>query len=143
MPTASFLPGLQQKKRSRQPTENIFNAYTINDMVLTREQSRLLSWCSDAPIRQDWCEPPVGHQARNDDKDCLTCEGYNPSKLNLTGENLKGAQLQNANLKGVTLTRAILEEANLTGADLTDAKLQGANLPGLQQKNDYETIRFF
>ena len=49
-------------------------------------------------------------------------------KANLSGANLREANLIEANLSGANLIRANLREANLRGADLIEANLSGANL---------------
>jgi hypothetical protein len=66
---------------------------------------------------------------------------YSPSRLDLKGMDLAGAQLQEwkflgiaikdgANLSHSNFRCSNLKEANLTGADLTGADLTGANLTG-------------
>src|SRR5487761_829652 len=49
---------------------------------------------------------------------------------NLTGANLRDANLRDANLTGANLRDANLRDANLTGANLRDANLTGADLRG-------------
>jgi uncharacterized protein YjbI with pentapeptide repeats len=52
------------------------------------------------------------------------------SKGNLTGANLRDADLTDANLTGANLTGADLTDANLTDANLAGADLTGADLTG-------------
>ena len=56
--------------------------------------------------------------------------GANLSRANLTWANLSGANLSRANLTGADLSRANLTWADLTGADLSRANLSRANLTG-------------
>ncbi|MCG8384542.1 MAG: pentapeptide repeat-containing protein [Cytophagales bacterium] len=52
------------------------------------------------------------------------------SGANLRGANLTGADLSNVNLRGLDLQNANLSRADFTGADLTGADLSAANLTG-------------
>ena len=52
------------------------------------------------------------------------------ANANLTGADLRGADLSDANLTGADLAGADLTDANLARADLTGAYLYGANLYG-------------
>ena len=54
--------------------------------------------------------------------------GANLRKANLSMEDLRGADLRGANLSGADLSWANLSGANLSGADLRWANLRGANL---------------
>ena len=56
--------------------------------------------------------------------------GVNLRKADLTGADLTESNLGGANLGGADLTGANLRLANLTGADLTGAELTGSNLTG-------------
>ena len=56
--------------------------------------------------------------------------GADLTGANLRGANLRGADLTRADLTGANLRRADLTGANLTGADLRRADLTGANLTG-------------
>ena len=53
---------------------------------------------------------------------------------NLKEANLEGANLKDANLRGANLRGANLEGANLEGADLRGANLDGAYLKGANTK---------
>jgi uncharacterized protein YjbI with pentapeptide repeats len=48
--------------------------------------------------------------------------------MDLSGVDLRRANLSNANLPGMNLARALLSKATLTGVDLSEANLTGANL---------------
>ncbi len=56
-------------------------------------------------------------------------------EADLTGASLNYANLCGANLKGANLAKANLSEANLNNADLTEADLTGADLRGANLKN--------
>ena len=56
--------------------------------------------------------------------------GADLRKANLSMEDLRGADLRKANLSGADLRKANLRGANLSGADLSWANLRGANLSG-------------
>ena len=58
------------------------------------------------------------------------CEGWRDMRADLSGANLRGADLSEANLSGANLSGADLSEANLSGAYLRGANLRGAkNVP--------------
>jgi uncharacterized protein YjbI with pentapeptide repeats len=74
-----------------------------------------------------------GQFLRGDDLNYANLEDANLKDAILVGANLSGANLYSANLSGAkleraNLNRAILFEANLSGANLIDAKLINANL---------------
>ena len=52
------------------------------------------------------------------------------SQTDLSGMNLRGADLSRVNLRGADLRRADLSRVNLTGADLADVNLEVADLTG-------------
>ena len=54
------------------------------------------------------------------------CEGWEGMKANLYGANLTGANIRYADLTGANLTGANIRYADLTGANLTGANLTGA-----------------
>ena len=56
--------------------------------------------------------------------------GANLRSANLSGANLSGADLRSANLSGANLRSADLRSANLSGANLSGADLRSANLSG-------------
>ena len=61
------------------------------------------------------------------------CEGWEDMRADLSGANLRGADLSEAylygaNLRGADLSEADLYGANLRGADLSEADLSGADL---------------
>jgi len=56
--------------------------------------------------------------------------GADLRRANLSGANLSGADLRRANLRGANLSDANLSGADLSGADLRRANLSGANLSG-------------
>lgn len=58
-----------------------------------------------------------------DIKNKTSCEG-----IDLSGQNLEQASLQQAKLAGANLSAANLKYANLSGANLRDANLSGADL---------------
>ena len=58
----------------------------------------------------------------------LSCA--NLSNANLFGANLRGANLSDADLRGANLRGANLSDADLRGADLSGANLRGADLSG-------------
>jgi len=60
---------------------------------------------------------------------CANLTGADLRGANLRGANLTGANLRGANLRGADLTGANLTYANLRGADLTDANLDFSCLP--------------
>jgi hypothetical protein len=62
--------------------------------------------------------------------DATHLRGANLSGANLRGADLTGANLSGANLRGADLTGANLSGANLRGADLTGANLRDADLGG-------------
>jgi uncharacterized protein YjbI with pentapeptide repeats len=76
----------------------------------------------------------VWNQWRKDNKKIVPVfSEINLSKENLCGAdlnwaNFRGTNLSEANLSGANLSRANLNEANLRGANLTGANLSGANL---------------
>ena len=57
-------------------------------------------------------------------------DGDGGERANLSGANLRWADLSEASLSGANLRWADLSEANLRGADLSEADLRGANLSG-------------
>ena len=61
--------------------------------------------------------------------------GANLSTANLSGANLSGANLSNANLRGADLSGANLRNANLSNANLSGANLRGANLSNANLSN--------
>ena len=66
------------------------------------------------------------------------------SNANLSGADLRDADLSDANLGGADLRDADLSNANLSGANLSDANLGGANLRGVTiyySNNDFNTDR--
>ena len=69
-------------------------------------------------------------------KDCPGCNlsGSNLKKADLVGAKLQGADLSGANLSMANLRRADPQGANLTGADLSFANLPGADLRGSNLK---------
>ena len=86
------------------------------------------------------CKQPAGQQVNwsRCDKNGVNLSGANLRSANLVAAHMQGAKLSGANLDyaqlgGVDLTMADLSHtsligANLTGADLTSAKLAGADL---------------
>lgn len=68
---------------------------------------------------------------------CPRCNlsGADLSKLNLTGANLRGADLSSATLSQANLTNADLTGANLEAAILNSANLSGASLTGANLKS--------
>jgi uncharacterized protein YjbI with pentapeptide repeats len=68
---------------------------------------------------------------------CPRCNlsGADLSKLNLTGANLRGADLSGATLSQANLTNADLTGANLEGAVLNSVNLSGASLTGANLKS--------
>jgi len=56
--------------------------------------------------------------------------GANLRSADLSGANLSGADLRSADLRSANLRSADLSGANLSGADLSSADLSGANLSG-------------
>ena len=56
------------------------------------------------------------------------CKGWENMKANLSGDNLREANLCGADLSGTDLSGANLSEANLYGANLSGADLKSANL---------------
>lgn len=68
---------------------------------------------------------------------CPRCNlsGADLTKLNLTGANLRGADLSSATLSQANLTNADLTGANLEGAVLNSANLSGASLTGANLKS--------
>jgi uncharacterized protein YjbI with pentapeptide repeats len=66
----------------------------------------------------------VSFLARESDK----CPKCNLKSVDLTRENLNGANLEGADLSGANLTKAKLNNANLRGANFTGANLTGASL---------------
>lgn len=70
-------------------------------------------------------------------KQCQKCDlrginlsGQNLGGANLTGTNLSGANLSGANLTGTNLSGANLTGANLSGVSMSNTDLSGANLRG-------------
>jgi len=79
----------------------------------------------------------IGHQKKFDRSEVLEllrngCKkailDYDLSGANLRGADLSDADLRGANLRGANLSDADLSDANLRGADLSGANLRGANL---------------
>jgi uncharacterized protein YjbI with pentapeptide repeats len=62
--------------------------------------------------------------------ECANLTGANLRGAELACAYLRGADLRGANLRGADLTGANLRGADLTDADLRDANLYGANLTG-------------
>lgn len=56
------------------------------------------------------------------------CQGCDLSGVDLKNANLSGADLSGSNLNGADLSGANLNRANLSNADLTNANLNGVNL---------------
>ena len=59
-------------------------------------------------------------------------DGDGGERANLSGANLRWADLSEASLSGAELRWADLSEANLRGADLSEADLRGASLSGAE-----------
>ena len=61
---------------------------------------------------------------------CANLSGANLRDADLSGANLWDANLRDANLSGANLSGANLRDANLSGANLRGANLRGADLLG-------------
>jgi hypothetical protein len=67
----------------------------------------------------------------------------NLSGADLREANLEGSVLEDTALEGVVLRKAVLRKANLTGADLKDADLTGADLSGaIVTKEQLEAAKY-
>ena len=61
------------------------------------------------------------------------CEGWEDMRADLSGANLRGADLSEAYLYGANLRGADLSEADLYGANLRGADLSEADLSGVHR----------
>ena len=79
-------------------------------------------------LHKMWLNEEVGGQKAN--LSGADLRWANLYEANLSGSNLRGSDLCEANLSGANLRETDLSEANLRGADLRGANLRGANLRG-------------
>ena len=71
-----------------------------------------------------------GADLRDADLSSADLSSADLSDANLSGADLRGADLSDANLSGADLSSANLSDANLSGADLSSANLSSADLYG-------------
>jgi hypothetical protein len=78
-----------------------------------------------------------GANLRSADLSGANLSGANLRSADLSGANLRSANLRSADLSGANLRSANLRSANLRSADLSGANLSGANLSGANLSGAY------